>query len=71
MAKRTKRIPLPTSAPSINREDVFIDIVRICYYATGHNAAFEPEYGLHVLNNIRQKLGLGILDESAMKMRLS
>jgi len=43
-------------------ERTFYNIVAIAHDATGRNAAFEPEYGMHVLNDIRRELGLKIID---------
>lgn len=44
------------------KEATFRQIISICYNTTGGNAAFEPKYGLHILNRIRIELDLDIVN---------
>lgn len=48
--------------PEEYKEATFKGIVSICYDAIGGNAAFEPKYGLHVLNKIRIELDLDMIN---------
>lgn len=48
--------------PKEYKEATFRQIISICYDATGGNAAFEPKYGLHVLNRIRIELDLDMIN---------
>lgn len=48
--------------PKVRLEIVFQSIVNICSDATRGNAAFEPKYGLHILNDIRRELDLDIVN---------
>lgn len=51
-------------------ERLFREIVNIVSEATGENAAFSSEYGMSTLNEIRTALGLGRIDEAAMRLVL-
>lgn len=53
--------------PDSPEEVKFCRIVGCVSYATGGNAAFDPEYGLSTLNDIRVLLGLKKLNENEMK----
>ncbi len=52
-----------THGSNPQNERLYERLISICDDATGGNAAFSTEYGLHVLNEIRGLLGLKPLTE--------